>query len=122
MAIQLSVINFIVPIETIENKYPGGWEQCLFDHGGSNDGGPIWYDDYLFRNGAMNQIDILMMLERWKALGFRTHKGGKNPKWLDVCIICAFFDKPTMPCDWIVTDGAIAYMKDKPIGEVIGWA
>ena len=32
MAIQLEVINFVVPIKIIKEKYPGGWEQCLKDH------------------------------------------------------------------------------------------
>ena len=31
MAIITEFINFIVPIKIIEQKYPGGWAQCLYD-------------------------------------------------------------------------------------------
>ncbi len=119
MAIELSVINFIVPMEIIKQKYPGGLEQCFMDHGGAY-GGRIWHDEYLFRDGAMNPIDMYLIFEKWKKLGFRTHKGGKNPKWIDVCVVCTGWDEPTLPCDWIETDGYIAYMKNKPVGEIIG--
>jgi len=32
MAINTEFIDFIIPIDTIRKKYPGGWEQCLIDH------------------------------------------------------------------------------------------
>ncbi len=32
MAVELEYLSFIVPIGTIEKKYPGGWVQCLADH------------------------------------------------------------------------------------------
>ena len=57
MAVQLEFINFIAPIETINEKYPGGWEQRLKDHQNLI-GGRVWFDDYLFRDGAMNPMDI----------------------------------------------------------------
>jgi len=57
MTIQLEFINFIVPISEIEEKYPGGWVQCLMDHENFF-GGRVWYDEYLFRDGAMNPMNI----------------------------------------------------------------
>ena len=81
MTIQLECINFIVPIKTIEKKYPGGWMQCLSDHGNIG----VWYDEDLFRLGAMNPMDIGFMVDHWKKIGFHTHIGIKNPrKWVDV--------------------------------------
>ena len=32
MAIALEFIDLIIPISVIEEKYPGGWNQCLLDH------------------------------------------------------------------------------------------
>ena len=63
MAIQLEFINLIVPIDTIKAKYPGGWEACLEDHKDAI-GGRIWYDDYLFRDGAMSPMDMQFLVIR----------------------------------------------------------
>ena len=52
MSISTEFIDFIVPIETIRQKYPGGWEQCLKDHENLING-RVWFDDYLIRDGAM---------------------------------------------------------------------
>ena len=120
MAIQLEFINFIVPIKTIKEKYPGGWEQCLKDHENLI-GGRIWYDDCLFRDGAMNPMDIGQLVEEWKKLGFHTHDGGDSPvKWVDVCVVEFMFNGATLPCDWIEVDGDIAYLKNESKGKVIG--
>ena len=43
MAIALEHFNFIVRRSTIEDKYPGGWDQCLIDHASSL-GTRVWYD------------------------------------------------------------------------------
>ncbi|MDX8414447.1 MAG: hypothetical protein R8J85_10210 [Mariprofundales bacterium] len=111
MTIQLECINFIVPIKIIRKKYPGGWEQCLAD----NDAGlgdRVWHDEHLFRDGAMNQMDIMMLVWKWQDLGFHTHRGGEKPnKWLDVCVVNSFDSKPTMPCDWIEIGNGLASLK-----------
>lgn len=82
MAIDTEFIDFIVPIATIRAKYPGGWKQCLKDHEHLL-GGRVWYDDYLFRNGAMNPGDIGPKIEAWTDLGFTRFKGvaGKSNGW-----------------------------------------
>ena len=119
MAIQLEMINFIVPIETIKEKYPGGWEQCLQDHENLL-GNRIYYDNYLFRDGAMNSMDISFLIEQWKELGFHTHIGGKRPvKWVDVCVVEAMSGGATLPCDWLEVDGDIAYLKNKAKGRIV---
>ena len=120
MAIQLEFIDFIVPIKTIKEKYPGGWEQCIKDHKKSI-GGAIWYDDHLFRTGAMSPMGIGYLIEEWGELGFHTHDGGNNPsKWIDVCVIESMFGGATLPCDWIEVVDDIAYLKNESKGEVIG--
>ena len=57
MAIKLQFFDFIVTIKTIKKKYPGGWNQCLKDHNNLI-GGRVWYDEHLFRDGAMSPNDI----------------------------------------------------------------
>ena len=61
MAIKLEFFDLIVPIKNIKQKYPGGWKQCLKDHD-SNSGGRVWYDEHLFRDGAMSPNDIAYLL------------------------------------------------------------
>jgi hypothetical protein len=120
MSIQLEFINFIVPIMTIKEKYPGGWEQCLSDHENLI-GGRVWYDEHLFRDGAMNPMDIGHLVEEWKKLGFHTHDGGDNPsKWVDVCVVEAMFGGTTLACDWIEVDGDTAFLKGTSKGKLIG--
>ena len=122
MAVKLECINFIVPIELIKQKYPGGWEQCLEDH--KNLLGPygrVWFDEYLFRDGAMNPSDIGCLLTEWQALGFHTHDGGDSPsRWVDICVVETMFGGATMPCDWIEVDGDCAFYKGTAKGAVIG--
>ena len=97
MSIQLESINFIVPIATIKEKYPRVWDQCLKDHKRLI-GGSVWYDDYLFIDGAMNPRDIGYLMDEWAAMGFENHAGGDKPeRWIDVCVV-EFFG-PTLPCN-----------------------
>ena len=85
MAIELEFINFIVPIEVIKAKYLGGWDACLSDHANLI-GGRVWYDDHLFRDGAMNTLDIDVLIERWQAKGLEAFEiiDGQQ-SWNDLC-------------------------------------
>jgi len=104
MSIQLEFINFIVPIKTIEEKYPGGWQQCLEDYKNLV-GGRVWYDDYLFRDGAMNPRDIEYLVNEWKEMGFApTVTIDGEVHWKDVCVVEGMFGGSTMPCDWLTCD------------------
>lgn len=104
MAIQLECINLIIPIKTIEEKYSGGWQQFLSNYGDIG----TWYDEHLFRVGAMNPMDIHLMLEKFENLGFTLYKGNsKNPKkWVDVCVVPS-----SVPCDWLDINGDTASFK-----------
>ena len=62
MAIKLQLFDFVVPIKTIKNKYPRGWKQCLKDHENLI-GGRVWYDEHLFRDGAMSPNDICYLTD-----------------------------------------------------------
>jgi hypothetical protein len=121
MAIVLEFIDFIIPIEVIRNKYPGGWDQCLKDYRNVI-GGRVWYDDHLFRDGAMSPNDIRILISEWEKLGFdgiAEHDGKQY--WKDVCVVEAMFGGATLPCEWIEIDleKRIAWQKDSEPGIVI---
>lgn len=106
MSIANEFIDFIVPIQVINEKYPGGWGQCLIDHDYSI-GRCIWYDDHLFRTGAMGPEGIESLLTEWEGLGFevgKTDENGRFTKWIDVCVYEYFFGGSTLECDWIEYD------------------
>ena len=122
MSITTEFIDFIVPIEVIRKKYPGGWEQCLKDHARLIDG-RVWFDGHLFRDGAMNPMDIESLVERWESMGFVgiIEKDGKK-YWQDMCVCEGVFGGATLKCDWLEFDRETraAYLKGTDIGEMIG--
>ena len=118
MAIATEFIDFIVPIQVIKDKYPGGWEQCLRDHKNLI-GGRVWYDDHLFRDGAMNPGDIESLVEHWEAMGFKGIVESDGQKyWKDICVF--EMGGSTLHCDWIDFDreSRAAFLKGMPPGEV----
>ena len=121
MAIQTEFIDFIVSINAIRAKYPGGLEACLKDHARLI-GGRVWYDDYLFRNGAMNPHDIGHLVNEWTDLGFigRAQVNGQEC-WVDFCVHEGMFGGTTLPCDWLISNGpsSVAHIDD-PGTAVIG--
>ena len=121
MAIALEHFNFIVRRSTIEEKYPGGWDQCLIDHASSL-GTRVWYDEYLFRDGAMNPIDMENLVNAWRDIGFQAVLINGEKKWLDCCVIDERFDTLSLSCDWIEIDvaGEFAYLKDEDPAEIVG--
>jgi hypothetical protein len=122
MSVALEFIDFIVPIETIRRRYPGGWEQCLHDHRNLI-GGRVWYDDHLLRDGAMNPTDIGRLVDEWTALGFEvTASRDGQVYWQDVCVVQSLLAGPTLPCDWLEMHDSerAAYLAGTEPGPVIG--
>ena len=122
MAIFLEFIDFVVPIEKIRLKYPGGWDQCLLDHSNLI-GGRVWYDEYLFRDGAMNPGDIKRLVSKWAELGFEPAGSNKDGDfWKDCCVVESMFSGPTLPCDWLVLDPdrQVAYLAGTEPGQTKG--
>ena len=121
MAITTEFIDFIVPIHIIRDKYPGGWEQCLEDHQHLIHG-RVWFDAYLFRDGAMGPGDIENLVEHWSQLGFECYReiDGKR-YWQDVCVHEAMFGGATMPCDWLGFDPKTrsVYLVGTELGELV---
>lgn len=119
MAIHLEMINLIVPIATIEARYPGGWDGCLRDHE-SVLGGRVWYDGHLFRNGAINGMDIQFLLSDWQRKGFRAFDDEDHPsRWVDLCVVDSF-DGLSLPCDWLEIEQRKAWLSGTEPGEVYG--
>lgn len=112
MAIALEYIDLVVPIARIREAYPGGWERCLLDYA-ARVGGRVWYDEHLFRDGAMGTADARLLVEGWSVLGFEplgTRASGLY--WKDVCVLDSRLGGPTRPCEWLTFDSAcrIAYL------------
>ena len=108
MSVRLEFFNIIIPIKKVEEHYPGGFEQYKKDHKLG-----VWYDHYLVREGAMNMMEIDMMLERWKERGLQiTYKSRGIEKWKDVCVIDSF-GGTNYWCDWLVIKNGKAAYKEK---------
>lgn len=122
MAIKCEFIDFIIPIDKIDLVYPGGFRKFKEDHirGFS---GRLYHDDFLFRDGAMNHMDIERLVNEWEALGLKgiIEIDGKK-QWLDFCVVEGMFGGLTLPCDWLEYEGEnnCVYLKGKPKGEIIG--
>ena len=104
MTIRTEFINFIVTRNAIEAKYPGGWDQFLIDYRLQPGMQRIRFsvDDYLYRSGAMNPLDIKSMVDRWEKRGFIgiSEINGKKV-WTDYCIYEGFFSSE-YECPWLV--------------------
>ena len=105
MAIALEFIDLIIPIPVIEEKYPGGFDQCLLDHA-ELIGGAVWYDDNLFRTGAMSPHDIESLVEEWEKIGLEpTDLRDGMRIWKDLCVVESMSGSgTTLPCDWLSFD------------------
>jgi hypothetical protein len=121
MAISLEFLNLVVPIHRIKEIYPDGWSGCLRDHAKSI-GRIVWYDDHLFRTGAMDFDMMDHLIEKWTRLGFEATElvEGKTV-WTDFCVLGSFGSSQHQ-CPWLVVDRAerIAWMRDAERGEAIG--
>lgn len=122
MAVALEFIDFIVPIELFKAKYSGGWERCVREHTDLI-GGRVWYDEYLFRDGAMGPADIEALVTKWTDLGFEpmTTAAGQRA-WKDCCVTERMFGGPTLPCGWIeITEsGEAAFLKGTKPEKIVG--
>jgi hypothetical protein len=121
MSIYLEFINLIIPIRTIEEKYDGGWKQCLEDHKNLI-GKKVWYDEHLFKDGAMSPQDMGDIVKEWKGRGFMSTVEIEGQKhWVDMCVVEGMVGGATLPCDWLEYDedsGGVFLKGHKP-GKII---
>ena len=112
MAVGLEYISLIVPIEKIEQYYPGGFEKYKSDHKQSI-GGSIWYDDYLVRDGAMSNYDVGRLIREWESYGLKgvVEIDGQK-QWKDLCVV-DYFGGATLPCYWLKSkDSSVSHIND----------
>jgi|WetSurMetagenome_2_1015567.scaffolds.fasta_scaffold995237_1 hypothetical protein len=104
MAIALEYLSVVVPIRKIDEcEVTAGFHRFLQSDRFS-ESGPRWHDEFLFREGAMNPMDIEQIAAAWKNRGLKPtgrRKGGLY--WKDLCVV-DYFNGPTLPCDWIEVD------------------
>jgi hypothetical protein len=121
MAVQLEFLNLTVPVQVIEQKYSGGWDACSRGHAKSI-GRVVWYDDHLFRTGAMDGDMMANLTEKWTRLGLEsTEPKGATVVWMDFCVLTAY-GVSDHDCPWIVVDPAsrAAWFRGREQGEAIG--
>lgn len=117
MSIALIYMNFLVPIQTIKEKYPGGWEQCLKDHEIEIARGRVYFDEHLFRDGAMDPRMIDSFIATWETRGFQiTKEVDGHTQWADMC--CIEYLGHHMP-EWLafMDNGCTAYLAGSAPGE-----
>lgn len=109
MAIQLEFLSLIIPLEKIDQNYPGGFEAFRSE----NEKG-IMYDDYIVREGAMSSWDIESLVKKWESFGLiPIIKENGRMKWKDMCVV-DYFGGPTLLCDWLkYEDEMITHVNDK---------
>jgi len=107
VAIALEFIDVVVPIAKIRDLYPGGWEQCRRDYA-RQIGRRVWFDQHLFRDGAMTPADARLLVEGWSVLGFEpTAVDGRGAVyWKDLCVVDWRHGGPTRACSWLAFDAA----------------
>ena len=113
MALALEYISLIVPINKIEQYYPGGFEKYKSDHKQSI-GGSIWYDEYLVRDGAMSNYEVGRLIQEWESYGLKGVIEVDGQKlWKDLCVV-DYFGGATLPCFWLKSkDGSISHINDE---------
>lgn len=103
MTIPLEHINIIIPIEKLRKcQALGDVGQFLREM--CQPGSGCWHDDELYREGAMNPMEIEFRIDYWKSVGLRpTKKYVGQLEWHDLCVVDSF-SGPTLPCRWLNYD------------------
>jgi len=93
MAVIVEGISVIVRCESIEARYPGGWEGYVKDAANKT----FCNDELLARVGFMAPYDVDRFVSRLERLGFEFVRDGRA---IDVCVVDQIIG-PTAPCDWL---------------------
>ena len=125
MSVGCEFVDVFFRIQTVRDKYPGGWEGFLHDYG-EVIGATIWFDEHLVRDGAMSSGDAQQIVEGYQERGFQTHReeDGVWVEWLDVCVSMSMggSGRPTLPCAWIdfEPNTGAAFLKGTSPGAFVG--
>ena len=122
MAVRLEFIDVLVPVHVIEEKYPGGFGQCLADLGPLV-GRRVWHDGALLRDGALDPDGARTVVEGWQALGIEPLQWiDRRLHWHELCVVDVVAGGPTVGCEWLEWDPAqrIAWLRGGPRGGIVG--
>ena len=118
MALKLEFINVVVPIAIIRSKLG----DSIFEAEFSTITDWAWHDNYLYREGCMNEYDLEDLLARWEERGFKLFEiiDGKK-HWQDICVVNSGFG-PSYPCQWLDYDQNknIAWLKGHDSESIVG--
>lgn len=121
MSVVLEFINLLVRIDAIDVSYAGGWASFLKDHE-DEIGRRAWYDDHLFRTGAMNSDDMRDLVNSFESSGFQLARfeGTRRVEWTEGCVVEPIFG-PSLPCRWLAFTEyrRAAYLRGKSPGRVM---
>jgi len=101
MSIQLECLNLVIPIHKLKKKYSKalGDIDTFLEQAQSQEG--FWLDEHLYREGAMNPLDLMLRLDEWEKAGLKlTRKRLGVVEWNDLCVVDSF-SGPTLPCRWL---------------------
>lgn len=122
VAIQLEFISVVLPIQTIEEKFPGGWKAFLDDNA-KRIGKVMWCDSYLVRaTGCMSGDEADGLITRFTSLGFTATQSVENRTcWADFCVVNVF-GVNQYDCPWIIVGGAerVAWLRGREMGTIVG--
>jgi len=99
MSVMLEFSNVIVRRDSIEDKYPGGWDEWKKNH-------QFWYDDHLYRTGSMgDNSHIEKELKSYGMVGIHEGSDGRQI-WRDYCVIDVGnpISLACGECDWVEID------------------
>jgi len=94
VAVFIEFINVVVPVSVLEEKYTGGLDGYVQDHGRST----YCCDGHLTRVGFMAPPLVGEFIEELEQKGLQPLEG---KRWKDVAVVDQLFRRPTAPCDWI---------------------
>jgi hypothetical protein len=119
MGLKLEFFSVIIPVENLRRVLaPEEVEEMLAR--------PLmncWHDGELYRDGAMNPLDVDDMVRDWESRGLepftRTEDGQKA--WKDLCVV-DYRDGPTFPCAWLEFDAGhhLVWREGRPPGPSVG--
>lgn len=103
MSIPLEFLNIVIPIASLK-KCPSIRDVSEFLAEQTYPGSGCWHDEHLYREGSMNNIDLMLALARWKEMGLKPKRWRKGvEEWHDLCVVDTF-SGPTLLCRWLEFD------------------
>lgn len=129
MSVHTEYYSVIIPIEKIKTCQSVRGFVGILEMKKDDIGGRIYFDDYLYRDGAMGPMDVEDIVEFWKEQGLEPFEERDGEQyWKDLCVV-DMFGGPTLPCDWLEFErldyvgggGSIShvFIKGKPKGKLI---